>query len=114
MNKNFNMVEMPQAYFSGNVNADNNRKQLIKNIFKQPECNINILTDVFFSKENIELINKQLVMTVYKKSVIELYNACYLNLAKKLDKGVYKKLTFVADGATQPAIHYIINGLQVG
>ena len=68
MNKKFNMVEMPQAYFSGNVNADNNRKQLIKNIFKQPECNINILTDVFFSKENIELINKQLVMTVYKKS----------------------------------------------
>ena len=41
---------MPQAYFSGNVNAKNNRKQLIKNIFKQPECNISRLMDVFLVK----------------------------------------------------------------
>ena len=68
MKQKFNILQMPQAYFSGNVNADNNRKQLIKNMFKQPECNISQLMDVFFSKENIELINKQLVMTVYKKS----------------------------------------------
>ena len=68
MKKKFNMMEMPQAYFSGNVNAEKNRKQLIKNMFRQPECNIDRLTDVFFSYENIEMINKQLVLTVYKKS----------------------------------------------
>lgn len=68
MNNKFDITQMPQAYFSGNINADNNRKQLIKNVFKQPECNISRLIDVFFSKENIELINKQLVLTVYKKS----------------------------------------------
>ena len=68
MNKKFDLIEMPQAYFSENVNAANNRKQLIKNIFKQPECNLDLVTEVFFSKENIELINKQLVMTVFKKS----------------------------------------------
>merc|ERR1712166_1176849 len=37
-------------------------------MFKQPECNISLLIDIFFSKENINLINKQLVLTVYKKS----------------------------------------------
>lgn len=68
MKKKFNMMEMPQAYFSGNVNAEKNRKQLIKNMFRQPECDIDRLTDVFFSYENIEMINKQLVLTVYKKS----------------------------------------------
>jgi len=68
MENKFNMSEMPQAYFSGNINAEKNRKQLIKNMFRQPECNIDRLTDVFFSDENIELINKQLVLTVFKKS----------------------------------------------
>jgi len=68
MNNKFDIVQMPQAYFSGNINADNNRKQLIKNVFKQPECNISRLMDVFFSQANIDLINKQLVLTVYKKS----------------------------------------------
>ena len=68
MKKKFNMMEMPQAYFSGNVNAEKNKKQLIKNMFRQPECDIDRLTDVFFSYENIEMINKQLVLTVYKRS----------------------------------------------
>tara|TARA_B110000977_G_C11080220_1_gene492692 strand:- start:2780 stop:3271 length:492 start_codon:yes stop_codon:yes gene_type:complete len=68
MKKKFNMTQMPQAYFSGNINAEKNRKQLIKNMFRQPECDIDRLTDVFFSFENIEMINKQLILTVYKKS----------------------------------------------
>tara|TARA_B110000908_G_C10263987_1_gene461849 strand:+ start:618 stop:1109 length:492 start_codon:yes stop_codon:yes gene_type:complete len=68
MNNKFEITQMPQAYFSGNINANNNRKQLIKNFFKQPECNISILIDVFYCKENIELINKQLVKAVYEKS----------------------------------------------
>lgn len=68
MEKKFDMSEMPQAYFSGNINAEKNRKQLIKNMFRQPECNIDRLTNVFFSYENIEMINKQLVLTVFKKS----------------------------------------------
>tara|TARA_B110000902_G_C14211175_1_gene551407 strand:+ start:555 stop:1046 length:492 start_codon:yes stop_codon:yes gene_type:complete len=68
MKNKFDITQLPQAYFSGNINAEGNRKQLIKNMFKQPECNISLLTDIFFSKENINLINKQLILTVYKKS----------------------------------------------
>ena len=37
-------------------------------MFRQPECDIDRLTDVFFSFENIEMINKQLILKVYKKS----------------------------------------------
>jgi len=69
MNKRkFSLEEMPQAYFSGNYNANLNRQQLIKNMIKEPECNITTLSDIFFSDENINIINKQLVLTVYKRS----------------------------------------------
>jgi hypothetical protein len=68
MKKIFNMMQMPQVYFSGNIVAEKNRKQLIKNMFRQPECDIDRLTDIFFSYENIKMINRQLVLTVYKKS----------------------------------------------
>lgn len=70
--KKFDLHDMPQAYFSGNISADNNRKQLIKNMFKQPECDINTVTNLFFSNENIDLINKQLVLKVYKLKNIKI------------------------------------------
>ena len=60
--------KLPIAYFSENKNSRLLRKELIKNIIKQPICNINKLAEVFFSDENIIQLNKQLILKVYKIS----------------------------------------------
>ena len=44
------------------------RNQMIKNMTKTTECNITDVESLFFSNDNIELINKQLILTVWKKS----------------------------------------------
>lgn len=64
----FNFQEMPVAYFSDNKKGQALRNQLIKNTLKTSECEINQLEKTFFSKENIDLINKQIIMTVYNKT----------------------------------------------
>jgi hypothetical protein len=66
--KKFSIEQLPQAYFSDNINANENRKQLVKNIIKEPECNVQLISELFFSNDNIDLINKQLVLAVWKKS----------------------------------------------
>lgn len=64
----FNFEQMPQAYFSDNVKAKELRNLVIKNQLKLSECNIGDLESYFFSKENIDLINKQLILSVYNKT----------------------------------------------
>lgn len=64
----FNFEELPTAYFSDNVRGNLLRKQLIKNELKISECNIGDLENSFFSKDNIDLINKQLILSVYNKT----------------------------------------------
>ena len=64
----FDFEQLPVAYFADNKNSIQLRKNLIKNELKISECNIGDLENTFFSKENIDLINKQLILNVYKKS----------------------------------------------
>ena len=64
----FNFEELPVAYFSDNVKSDVLRKQLVKNELKLSECNIGDLENTFFSKDNTDLINKQLILSVYNKT----------------------------------------------
>ena len=65
---------MNTLFFSDNhPNAKEIRNELIKNITKTSEfemdnANINLLKSVFFSSENVELINKQLVLNVWKRT----------------------------------------------
>ena len=65
---------MNTLFFSDNhPNAKDIRNELIKNITKTSECendnvDINLLKSAFFSLENVELINKQLVLNVWKKT----------------------------------------------
>ena len=61
----FDFEEIPVAYFSDNNNVKLLRKQLIKNELKISECNVGELEKTFFSKENINLINKYLILSVY-------------------------------------------------
>lgn len=64
----FNFEQMPSAYFTDNKKGFALRNQLVKNLIKVSECHINDLEKMFFSKDNIDLINKQLILTVYKKT----------------------------------------------
>jgi hypothetical protein len=68
MNKKFNLQEMPQAYFCNNTRADGLRNEMIKNQIRINECEQGALETTFFSDENMNLINKQLIMKVYEKS----------------------------------------------
>jgi hypothetical protein len=61
----FDFEEFPVGYFSDNIKGNLLRKQLIKNQLKISECNVGDLEKTFFSKENIDLINKQLILSVY-------------------------------------------------
>jgi len=63
-NIKFDYHELPSAYLSANPNADELRKQLINN--EIGSCSDSILENVFFSNENIEIINKRLIYNVYK------------------------------------------------
>jgi hypothetical protein len=67
-NPNFDIKQLPIAYFSENKNSEELRDQFIKNTIKQTECEISDLAKYFFSDANINLINKQLVLRVYNKT----------------------------------------------
>jgi hypothetical protein len=64
----FNFQDLPTAYLCDNVKANSLRNQLIKNQVRVSECEQGDLETTFFSDENISLINKQLIMLVFKKS----------------------------------------------
>ena len=67
-NYKFNFAEMPSAFFCDNNKATSMRNELIKNQVRITECEQGDLEDTFFSSNNIKLINKQLIMSVYKKT----------------------------------------------
>ena len=62
------MTIFDDMYYKDNNDASELEKQMIKNQIKISECNINDLELVYFSNENIDLINKQLILAVYKNS----------------------------------------------
>jgi hypothetical protein len=63
------LTNLPIGFFQ-DYNPKNTelRSQLVKNITKTNIDDISILKDFFFSDENIELINKQIVLTIWKKT----------------------------------------------
>ena len=71
----FNFDQLPSAYFAENKASKLLRKQLVKREIARTDMNpnsdnggIGILEKYFFSDENAELINKQLILRVYEKS----------------------------------------------
>lgn len=67
-NTAYDIKEMPVAYFNDTINNKGQREQFIKNTIRLNGDNITELSTYFFSDENIDLINKQLLLKVYKKS----------------------------------------------
>jgi hypothetical protein len=64
----YNFEQFPVGYFAENKKGKALRNQLIKNELKISQDEIGALESTFFSQENIDLINKQLILTVYKKT----------------------------------------------
>jgi hypothetical protein len=64
----FTLVDVPTAFFCDNPRANAARNEMIKNQVRVSECEQGDLENTFFSDENISLINKQLIMAVYKKT----------------------------------------------
>ena len=62
------MQEMPTAFFWDNTKSNELRNELIKNQVRISECEQGSLENYFFSDENVDLINKQLIMQVFKKT----------------------------------------------
>ena len=68
VDRKFNMHEMPTAFFWDNSTSNELRNELIKNQVRISECEQGDLETYFFSNENIDLINKQLILSVFKKT----------------------------------------------
>lgn len=85
--KNFDFHELPSAYLTNNPKADELRKQVIQNQVRINEQNQGSdetnqvssrvgkiissqgqLEELFFSDENMDLINKQLILSVFKRT----------------------------------------------
>jgi hypothetical protein len=61
----FDYHEMPAAFLCDNENSNELRKQLIKNQVKISIDDQSNLEHLFFSDENIDLINKKIILTIY-------------------------------------------------
>ena len=68
VDRQFTMHEMPTAFFWDNSTSTELRNELIKNQVRISECEQGDLETFFFSNENIDLINKQLIINVFKKT----------------------------------------------
>ena len=66
--KKFDFQDLPVAYFNDNVNANKLRNEVIKNQVRITECDQGDLETTFFSDENLDLINKQLILAVFKQT----------------------------------------------
>lgn len=64
----FDFEQFPVGYFSDNKRGQALRKQLIVNQIKTSECTLGDLEQTFFSEDNVALINKQLILTVFRKT----------------------------------------------
>jgi hypothetical protein len=63
------LTNLPVGFFQDyNPKVKDIRLQLVKNVTKTNIDNISILKETFFSDENIELINKQIILTIWKRT----------------------------------------------
>ena len=113
------MIPFSQFYFSENKNSKMLRDRFLNMEKTTPSDDDNILLrNVFFSDENVEIINKQLILTIYKKSekkyLIDhqpsvklniIMNYVYVNYAKNYKCNISKQIkeldTIVVDEITQ-------------
>jgi hypothetical protein len=64
----FDFEQFPVGYFADNSRGKALRKQLVVNQVRLNEDLLGNLEQTFFSEDNVALINKQLILSVYKKT----------------------------------------------
>jgi len=64
----FDFEQFPVGYFSDNVRGKALRSQLIKNQIATNQDFLGNLEKGFFSSENVDLINKKFILTVYNRT----------------------------------------------
>lgn len=65
----FELDQLPTAFLSDNPGALKLRSKLLsKNLIHEKPCDSGTLSQIFYSDKNIELINKQVVLTIFKKT----------------------------------------------
>lgn len=62
----FDYHSLPSAYLCDNAKSNALREQFVKNTVRTIECNTGLLENVFFSDENMDMINRNLVYSVWK------------------------------------------------
>lgn len=65
----FDFEQLPKAFLSENPGAAKLREKLLaKNLVAEQSCDSETLSQIFFSDKNLEIINRQTVLTVFKKT----------------------------------------------
>jgi hypothetical protein len=67
-NNKFDYHQLPKAYLCDNNKSNALRSQFIKNQTTVIESNISEIPNIFFSDENINIINNNLIYAVYKNT----------------------------------------------
>jgi hypothetical protein len=105
----FNPREFPVNYFSdygkNPIDPKENTKSFIKNVIGQNETDMSKVALLFFSDENLELINKELVIRVFeytnnkvkipfqsKNDMLLVMRYIYVTYAKNLEKDIEKQV----------------------
>lgn len=105
----FNPREFPVNYFSdygtNPVDPKENTKSFIKNVIGQNENEMSKVALLFFSDENLELINKELILRIFdytnnkvkipfqsKNDMLLVMRYIYVSYAKNLEKDIKKQV----------------------
>jgi len=102
-NIKFDYHELPNAYLTDNPNSKELRKQLIRNEVKI--CSDGDLETLFFSDENMDLLNKKIILAVFnitdkkvkinnqsKESLIIVLRYVFIEFAKHLPFNTKKQV----------------------
>lgn len=105
MNKVFDLHQLPIAYFSDNKESRKLNQYIARQQVGTSECSEGELEKIFFSEENMDLLNKQLIISVYKntngdiKIPFQSYNSLlivmryvYIEYAKNLPYNIYSQI----------------------
>jgi hypothetical protein len=93
------MQTIPLGFFQDcNPNSKEVRKQLVKNIIKRDINEESKLEEYFFSDDNVDLINKQIVLTVWKRT----NNQYKINLQNKDQIIIIMRYIFIENAKHLP------------
>jgi hypothetical protein len=124
-NPNFDIKQLPIAYFNENKSSEELRDQFIKNTIRQSEECISDLAKYFFGDCNIELINKQIVLKVYnltnkkyfigfqsKENLLIVMRYIWIEYSKNLDFKIKEQITELNNMVVKDILPNIITNIE--